>query len=72
MLVRKMRGTSQLRGRHAIEITSGGIDVRRRIETSLRATEENQPPPPAVTRADFGIAGLDEMLRGGVPGAEHG
>ena len=69
LLVRKMRGTSQLRGRHAVDITNAGIKIRPRIETSLRRPEENEPAPPTSERADFGIAGLDEMLRGGLPGA---
>lgn len=69
LLIRKMRGTSQLRGRHALDISDAGIKVRPRIETSLRRPSENEPPPPAVPRADLGIAALDEMLRGGLPGA---
>jgi circadian clock protein KaiC len=69
LLVRKMRGTSQLRGRHALDISDAGIKIRPRIETSLRRPEENEPPPPTVARAEFGITGLDAMLRGGLPGA---
>jgi circadian clock protein KaiC len=68
VLVRKMRGASQLRGRHALEISSMGIKIRPRIETLLRSPEQNDPAPRAVRTADFGVVGLDAMLRGGLPG----
>jgi len=69
--VRKMRGTSQLRGRHALEISSAGIKVRPRIETLLRGPDEDDPAPRAVAQADFGVVGLDAMLRGGLPGGSN-
>jgi circadian clock protein KaiC len=68
VLIRKLRGTSQLRGRHALEISSAGIKIRPRIETLLRSPDEDDPQPRAVEPADFGVVGLDAMLRGGLPG----
>lgn len=69
--VRKMRGTSQLRGRHALEISSAGIRIRPRIETLLRGPDEDDPAPRAVGQVDFGVHGLDTMLRGGLPGGSN-
>jgi len=69
--VRKMRGTSQLRGRHALEISSAGIRIRPRIETLLRGPDEDDPAPRPVEQADFGVIGLDAMLRGGLPGGSN-
>jgi circadian clock protein KaiC len=71
VLVRKMRGTRQLRGRHALEISSAGIKIRPRIETLLRSPDEDDPAPRAVDHADFGVVGLDAMLRGGLPGGSN-
>ncbi|MBA3819157.1 MAG: hypothetical protein H0X17_09720 [Deltaproteobacteria bacterium] len=68
LVVHKMRGTRQLRGRHAVEITNAGIKVRPRIEALLRSPVEDEPVPPSVPTADFGVAGLDAMLGGGLPG----
>jgi circadian clock protein KaiC len=69
--IRKMRGTRQLRGRHALEISSAGIYIRPRIETLLRGPEEDDPAPRPVEQADFGVVGLDAMLRGGLPGGSN-
>lgn len=71
VLVRKMRGTRQLRGRHALEISSAGIKIRPRIETLLRSPDEDDPAPRPVEQADFGVHGLDAMLRGGLPGGSN-
>jgi circadian clock protein KaiC len=71
VLVRKMRGTRQLRGRHALEISSAGIRIRPRIETMLRSPDEDDPAPRAIDHADFGVVGLDAMLRGGLPGGSN-
>ena len=68
VLIHKMRGTQQLRGRHAVEITNAGVKIRPRIETTLRAPEENDPAPTPVPLADFGVAALDAMVGGGLPG----
>lgn len=67
--VRKMRGTDQLLGKHHFEIRHSGVVVHPRIETQLR-----DPPPETVgldsedERVPFGIATLDAMLGGGLPG----
>ncbi|HZJ63222.1 MAG TPA: ATPase domain-containing protein [Kofleriaceae bacterium] len=71
VLVRKLRGSYQLRGRHAMEISSAGIKIRPRIETLLRTPDEDDPPPRPVEQADFGVIGLDAMLRGGLPGGSN-
>src|SRR5262245_57800644 len=70
-MVRKMRGTRQLRGRHALEISSAGIKIRPRIETLLRSPDEDDPAPRPVEQAEFGVPGLDAMLRGGLPGGSN-
>jgi circadian clock protein KaiC len=62
--VHKLRGSSFLRGRHALQISDAGITVYPRIEALLAS-----PPPVAVedrVRMDFGIERLDEMLLGGL------
>jgi circadian clock protein KaiC len=71
VVVRKMRGTRQLRGRHALEISFAGITVRPRIETLLRAPGQSDPAPPLIEQAEFGVIGLDAMLRGGLPGGSN-
>lgn len=71
VLVRKMRGTRQLRGRHAVEISSAGIKIRPRLETLLHGPDEDDPAPRPVEQADFGVIGLDAMLRGGLPGGSN-
>ncbi len=68
MVVRKMRGTPQLRGRHAVEISNAGIKIRPRIETTLSGPDEGDPAPRPTAEADFGVPGLDAMLAGGLPG----
>jgi circadian clock protein KaiC len=71
IVVRKMRGTRQLRGRHALEISALGITVRPRIETLLHTPDEDDPAPRPTEQADFGVIGLDAMLRGGLPGGSN-
>lgn len=66
--VRKLRGARQLRGRHAVEISSAGIKIRPRIETLLKPVLEDDVLPQGLPQADFGVPGLDTMLRGGLPG----
>ena len=70
LMVRKLRGVPQVRGRHALEISDDGITIRPRLEILLgppdsdvgRANELAAGPP-----ADFGVPGLDKMLSGGLP-----
>jgi circadian clock protein KaiC len=68
VVVRKMRGARQLRGRHALEISSAGIKIRPRIEALLAGPDEDDPAPRPLAQAHFGVVGLDAMLRGGLPG----
>src|SRR5262249_30615040 len=67
IVVRKLRGARQLRGRHALEISSAGLKIRPRI-AALLGPEEDDPAPRAQAQAGFGVIGLDAMLRGGLPG----
>lgn len=71
VVVRKMRGTRQLRGRHALEVSSAGITIRPRIEALLAGPDEDDPVPRQVAQANFGVIGLDAMLRGGLPGGSN-
>ena len=71
VIVRKMRGTPQLRGRHSVEITNAGLKIRPRIETQFEALPEHAPGPSDTTPRDFGMPGLDAMLQGGVPGGSN-
>jgi circadian clock protein KaiC len=71
IVVRKMRGTRQLRGRHALEISNDGITIRPRIEALLPGPDEADPAPMERSSVDFGVPGLDAMLHGGLPGATN-
>lgn len=69
IVVRKMRGTSQLRGKHALEITSAGIRIRPRIEAIIAGPDEADENPPGSTESQpLQIASLDAMMGGGLPG----
>ncbi len=63
----KLRGADPLRGRHHFAITGAGIEVFPRLET-LPVDD-----PPILQAGDgrrrqtFGVAGLDDMLGGGLP-----
>ena len=62
--VRKFRGSGYLRGRHSMRIDDDGISVYPRIEALL---DRPLPIKPASGgRVSLGIAGLDDMLGGGV------
>jgi circadian clock protein KaiC len=65
--IRKLRASDPVRGQHTLSISSRGISVRPRIEAELLRLPENAPLEPGGERADFGISGLDELLRGGLP-----
>jgi circadian clock protein KaiC len=62
--VPKLRGVDQLRGRHSYTISGGGVRVFPRIES---ASAPGYPPERLEALHPFGIEGLDNMLRGGVP-----
>jgi circadian clock protein KaiC len=64
LVVRKFRGSAYLMGPHGFEITRDGITVYPRLETLL---EPQRHGPSGTARHAFGIAGLDKMLRGGMP-----
>lgn len=67
MRVRKMRGTDQIRGQHTVEITNAGIVIHPRLEVQLSRPAGADEVTPGHARMAIGIAGLDEMLRGGLP-----
>lgn len=60
--VLKLRGSDYLSGRHSYSITPGGITVYPRLESApspRRAAPEG--------RVSSGVAGLDQMMNGGIP-----
>jgi circadian clock protein KaiC len=66
VVVRKMRGTAPVLGRHTLDISDAGIVVVPRFETrSSSLTREDVPTP--HERLELGIPALDEMLGGGLP-----
>jgi circadian clock protein KaiC len=75
LLVRKLRGSRPISGRHTVEITDAGMTVHARFEarSESRAPSERPRPSPRVrhgsARAGFGIAELDAMMMGGPPRA---
>ena len=64
LIVHKFRGSDYLRGRHEVEIQAAGMQIHPRTEIQF------DRPPGAATedrvRMPFGVARLDEMMRGGV------
>ncbi len=66
LLVRKFRGSDYLAGRHAMRITADGIVIYPRIEAQF-AQPSATARGHAEKRVTTGIAGLDDMLCGGVP-----
>jgi circadian clock protein KaiC len=62
--VRKFRGSSFLRGRHAFRITDEGISLFPRIEVAFANPSRHSAQR---GRLASGIEGLDEMLGGGLP-----
>jgi len=65
--VRKMRGADPVLGKHTLEITEDGIVIYPRIETQLR-DRVGAVPTADNERMGFGVAGLDAMVGGGLPG----
>jgi circadian clock protein KaiC len=64
LTVHKFRGSSYLRGRHEVEITSGGVQIHPRTEIQF-----DQPPENATEereRMGFGVRELDRMMSGGI------
>lgn len=58
----KIRGQAPEPGRHAFRVTEAGIQVYPRLRPLAEVNRSRKGP-----RASFGIAGLDEMMKGGVP-----
>ena len=56
----KMRGGSQLAGKHTFRIGPGGVEVFPRVETLVPA-----PEAPLSGQVPSGIPGLDELMGGG-------
>lgn len=65
LVIRKLRGTAYLRGRHAFEISDDGVRAYPRTES--RYARPSRPFPPLDERPlRFGAAGFDDMFGGGV------
>ncbi|MBA4157909.1 MAG: AAA family ATPase [Gemmatimonadetes bacterium] len=62
----KVRGQAQMPGLHTVRITDGGLQVFPRL--SLAVGEEERQTPSG--RASTGVAGLDEMMGGGIPSGD--
>jgi circadian clock protein KaiC len=60
--VRKLRGSSYREGRHSLQLTSNGVEIYRRL------VSPNEPPAYDMVRerVSIGVAGLDDMLNGGL------
>jgi circadian clock protein KaiC len=65
LIVLKFRGSDYLRGAHFFEIGNKGMRVYARVE-AIFAMPSSVPAATTERRA-FGIDGLDQMMRGGVP-----
>ena len=61
--VLKMRGQAPLPGLHTMRITDAGLHVFPRIIRRIAETDNPRPE----RRLSTGVAGLDEMLGGGIP-----
>lgn len=65
--VLKLRGANVVTGGHFFEIGGGGLSFFPRVRSPESAVDE--PPDAPDVRVRTGIAGLDEMLGGGLPQA---
>jgi circadian clock protein KaiC len=66
----KLRGSAPVRGLHSVRITDRGLEVRPRIETRLPRDGVSEKDVASGPKLPFGVAALDDMLRGGVrPGS---
>jgi circadian clock protein KaiC len=59
----KVRGQGQMPGRHTFRITGDGLRVFPRLSLAVGENERQTPSG----RASTGVAGLDEMMGGGIP-----
>jgi circadian clock protein KaiC len=64
--VLKLRGSAPVRGLHSVHISDQGLEVTPRIETRLPAGVVDEVELASGPKVPFGLATLDEMLRGGV------
>jgi circadian clock protein KaiC len=64
--IKKFRGSDALRGRHAYQITNGGIKVFPRLESRYAHPTEDRDGQ--GLRVSTGLVELDRMLHGGLPG----
>lgn len=62
--VRKFRGSDFISGRHMTSITSDGFRVFPRLEA---VTADQASAPMRDQRLSTGVAGLDRIIRGGIP-----
>jgi circadian clock protein KaiC len=62
--VRKLRGADYVTGRHSFDIGADGLRFYPRVRAPEGIADEHLTPGDVMTT---GIAGLDEMLRGGLP-----
>lgn len=62
--VAKLRGRPHLLGEHALHVTTAGIHVVPRLESTVA---EDVDFSPSEARASFGVRELDRMLDGGLP-----
>lgn len=69
MEIMKMRGQPSLPGLHAFRITGNGLQIfsPARAGASPLAQPVPQQPGAEPARASLGVAGLDEMMGGGLP-----
>ncbi|MBL9105931.1 MAG: recombinase RecA [Myxococcales bacterium] len=65
LVVRKLRGTPFLRGRHYFEISGDGVTVYPRLESRL-ALPSRPFPAGSLDDTSLGVPGFDHMLGGGV------
>ena len=64
--VRKMRGQPTIPGLHTFRISQGGIEVFAPLGSNTKSIFDVNPPRQRP-RVKMGVAGLDDMLGGGLP-----
>jgi circadian clock protein KaiC len=62
----KVRGQAQMPGFHTFRITSAGLQIFPRLSLAVGEHERETP----TGRASTGVAGLDEMMGGGIPAGD--
>jgi circadian clock protein KaiC len=67
LVVRKLRGSNPVRGRHTVEITQAGMRVRPRFESRAGQPALSPEAPDEDVRRGFGVKELDRMIGGGMP-----